>query len=190
MRLFVALEIPRDIRTALTAVVDDFRTLDSRNKSRPRWTRPENLHITLKFIGHVPPDKLDSICAALSTVRSSQSVELQFHSVGFFPNEKRARILWGAVSASTNLGPLAAQVERALEPFGIQPEMRPFTPHLTLARFDPPGIAPDLRAKIANYTNNAFGAVITNQFHLFQSVLKPSGAEYTILRSFVFSPEA
>src|ERR1700692_971835 len=108
MRLFVALEIPAAVRENLAGLIDELRGADaSSSKNKARWVRPENLHVTLKFIGNVDADKLDSIRNALAEVRSEGGVELNFRGLGFFPNEKRPRVFWAGIEASANLAPLA-----------------------------------------------------------------------------------
>jgi 2'-5' RNA ligase len=183
MRLFVALEIPRGVRDNLATLIKDLRTSDS----KPRWVRPENLHLTLKFIGEVPASKVDDIRGALSGVRSDQPVELNFQGLGFFPNEKHPRVLWANMDASRNLKSLAADVDRVLHALGFPCEKRPFTPHLTLARFSSPGIPEKLSTAIRQNVTREFGSLRTNEFHLIESKLKPSGAEYTRLASFLFA---
>jgi len=148
--------------------------------------RAENLHVTLKFIGEVQPEKLGDIRTALSAVHSVRSVTLDFRGVGFFPNEKRPRVFWAGAEASLNLGQLASDIDRALEKLGVPPEKRPFSAHLTLARFEPPGLPEKLRAAIQENATREFGSVATEEFHLIESKLKPGGAEYTTLETFPF----
>ncbi len=187
MRLFVALEIPAAVRENLATLIDALRAADvSSPKTKVRWVRPENLHLTLKFIGHVEADKLDPIRAALAEVRSEQPVELRFCGLGFFPNDKRPRVLWAGIDASPNLAPLASEIDMRLGKLGIPRETREFAPHLTLTRFDPPGISEKLRAARENYARE-FGALRTGEFHLIESKTRPTGAEYTRLSSFRFA---
>src|SRR5579864_821033 len=96
MRLFVALEIPAAVRDNLATLIDELRAADasSSSKDRARWVRPENLHVTLKFIGNLDASKLDSIRAALAEVRSETGVQLRFRGLGFFPNDRRPRVFW------------------------------------------------------------------------------------------------
>ena len=190
MRLFVALEIPSDVREKLAALIRDLRNVEPQSsRHRARWVKPENLHVTLKFIGEVPPEKVDAIRTTLSDVRSSQPVELRFRGLGFFPSEKRPRVFWAGMEASPNLAPLAAEIEAGLEKLGIPREKREYTPHLTLARLDPPGISDELRCAVQQNAARDFGAFRTREFHLIQSKLKPSGAEYTSLQTFPFAAE-
>jgi 2'-5' RNA ligase len=189
VRLFVALEIPAEVRDGFAALITELRAADSSfSKNRARWVRPENLHVTLKFIGHVDTGKLDAIRAALAEVRLDSPVELRFRGLGFFPNGKRPRVFWAGIVASPNLAPLAADIEARLAKVGISGETREFAPHLTLARFDPPGISDGLSAIAQENVAREFGAVRSGEFHLFESKTKSSGAEYTRLASFTFAP--
>ena len=183
MRLFVALEIPSAVREKLAALIEALRAVSPQT----RWVRPENLHVTLKFIGEVPEEKLAGIRAALAGIRSDQPCTLDFRGLGFFPNEKQPRVLWVGVEASPNLKTLAADIELAMEPLGIPREQRPFSPHLTLSRFERTRPLEKLRAAIQENAARDFGSLRTSKFHLIESKLKPSGAEYTTLESFAFA---
>ena len=182
MRLFVALEIPSAVRDNLGALLEEFRAFSPQT----RWVRAENLHITLKFIGEVPEAKLAAIRGVLAGVRSDQTVTLDVRELGFFPNEKHPRVFWAGIEASPNPKTLAAEINKATEKAGIPPEKRPFSPHLTLARFEPPRLTKQLRAAIQEHAARNFGSLRTGEFHLIESKLKPSGAEYTTLESFSF----
>jgi RNA 2',3'-cyclic 3'-phosphodiesterase len=191
VRLFVALEIPSAVRDNLAALIKELRSLEPASSvKKVRWVRSENLHVTLKFIGETAPERLEAIGTALSTVRSPQPAELRFRGLGYFPNEKRARVLWVGIEAPPNLAAIAGDVDQHLETVGFPRESRPFTPHLTLARLEPPGIARVLHAAVLARMTREFGVLHTREFHLIESQLKPSGAEYTTLRSFPFAAEA
>ena len=188
MRLFVALEIPSAVRANLAALIEELRAADAApTKNKARWVRAENLHVTLKFIGNVDAGRLNEIRAALPETCSSSIVELRFRGLGFFPNEKRPRVLWTGIVASPNLAPLAAGIDARLEKLGVPRETRDFAPHLSLARFDPPGISETLRAAVQENAEREFGVVRTGEFHLFESKTRPTGAEYTRLSSFSFA---
>lgn len=188
MRLFVALEIPAAVRDNLAAQMKEFRDLSVQvADKRPRWARPENLHVTLKFIGEVPPPKLEGIRGALAAIRSDALVHLQFRGLGFFPDEQYPRVLWARIEASANLPLLAADIGSALETQGVAREKRAFTPHLTLARFEPPGLHEKLRAVIQQNSRREFGSLEAREFHLIESKLKLAEAEYTSLASFSFT---
>ena len=182
MRLFVALEIPSAVRKNLAEFLATLRAISS----QPRWVRTENLHVTLKFIGEVSAEKIGDIRTGLSAVRSSRAVTLDFRGAGFFPDEKRPRVFWAGLEASANLARLAGDIDRTLEKLGVPPEKQPFSPHLTLARFESPGLPEKLRAAIQENAKCEFGSVAAREFHLIESKLKPGGAEYTTLETFPF----
>jgi RNA 2',3'-cyclic 3'-phosphodiesterase len=182
VRLFVALDLREEVRQVVRELI---ARLKPASRSA-RWVPPESMHMTLKFIGYAAPEKLEAILSALAPIRSPRPVELHFRGIGFFPDEKRPRVIWCGMEASANLASLAADVERALEPLGIAPESRDFVPHLTLARFNAPEKSPEL-VRIANeLQSRELGSASENEFHLFESVLHRSGAEYRKLASYPF----
>jgi 2'-5' RNA ligase len=185
VRLFVALDFPEAVRASLRDLIARFRPL----LSGARWARPEGMHITLKFIGEVDRTKLDAISGALASIRAAQTVEMKFRGLGFFPNERKPRVLWCAVEASQNLAMLAVDIDNALESAGAPRETRAFLPHLTLARFDSQdglkGVDKLVRAA-EDLKSYEFGVARESEFYLYESVLKPSGAEYKRLAAFPF----
>ncbi len=182
MRLFVALDIPDAVREALGGLIGKLE----RVARGARWVRPAGVHVTLKFIGETPVEKVDSIRGGLATIRMAAPVEMAFRDVGFFPNERRPRVFWVGIFATPNLAELAAQVERQLEPLGIPREERAFRPHLTLARFPAPSSQDRLREALGRVGRLEFGGTRAHEFHLYQSHLKPGGAEYARLATFTF----
>jgi 2'-5' RNA ligase len=185
VRIFVALDIPKEVRAALGALIAKLRPVSR----AARWTRIEGVHLTLKFIGEIQPEKVEAIKVPLSQIRFPRPIEMKFRSVGFSPNERRPSVFWAGVETDTELGALAAAVEASLEPLGIAKERRAFSPHLTLARSkSSDGSALNrLHEAISAAGPLEFGAGIAKDFHLYQSILKPSGAEYTRLATFRFA---
>jgi 2'-5' RNA ligase len=183
MRLFVALATSEELRERLAALIETLRKADA----APRWVNPRNLHITLKFIGEVPQEKLAAINEALAAVRVSRRLSLQFRGLGFFPHARRPAVVWVGIESSEHLALLAAEIDRTLAPLGIPREERPFLPHLTIARFKQTRVSPALATEIDKRQNFTFGEVAAGEFHLMESKLKSGGAEYTTLRSFPFT---
>ena len=184
MRVFVAIDIPDGVREAIRSLTSQL----GKNCRGARWAGVEGMHVTLKFIGEVPPEKVVRIQAELAIIRSDQPVELSFRDVGFFPNERHPRVFWAGITATPNLTELAAEVEQRMESLGIPREQRPFRPHLTLARFKSEEGLERLREALRNFKSLEFGSTRTREFHLYQSRLKPGGAEYTRLATFCFTP--
>ncbi len=190
MRLFVALEIPAAVRDNLATFIKGMSELSEQSeRSWVRWVRPENLHVTLRFIGEVADADLDGIRAALSTVRAEAPLEIRFRGLGFFPDEDSPTVLWTGLDATPNLPSLAGAIDGVLANQGIRRENRAFLPHMTLARFAPPGIQKKLRGVIKQNEEREFGSFQTREFHLIESKLKPTGAEYTSLASFPLTLE-
>lgn len=182
MRLFVALDLPDAVRRALAELIAQLKP----KSHAPRWVRPESMHVTLKFLGNVDTQKLDSISAVLAAIHSAQPVELHFRALGFFPNEFKPRVIWSGIEATPNLFQLAAAVEASLQPVGFHPESRAFVPHLTLARMHSSQNLENLVRAADAMKSYDFGSARETEFHLFESTLQRSGAEYKKLATFPF----
>jgi 2'-5' RNA ligase len=192
MRLFVALDIPNETRDALAQLIARLKP----KCPMAKWVRPESMHVTLKFIGHTAEENLPDVKTALAEINSPRPIDMHFRGLGFFPNEKHPRVFWCGIDISPNAAPIAAEIDSALEKLGIPPETHAFAPHLTLARLyshdrPPRGGLQDCLAEIAAVASESarksFGTTRTSEFHLFESKLKPSGAEYTCLQTFPFA---
>lgn len=192
MRLFVALDIPAEVRGAIGELIARLRDV----ARGARWVRAEGVHLTLKFIGEIPVERIAAMEEALrgvriaaprdSSPRLAASVEAKFRGAGFFPNERHPRVFWAGVEASPNLAELARAVDAQLASLGIAAETREFRPHLTLARFKSEDGLPRLRDEIKKLEPVEFGAMRASEFHLFRSELGPGGAKYTKLADFPF----
>jgi len=186
VRLFIALDLPEGVRDALRDLQGRFRALGG----AARWTRPEGMHITLKFAGHADAEKCSAIRQALGGISSNEPVAMQFRGLGFFPNERRPRVLWCGVRGSANLARLAGDIERALAPAGIKPEARAYVPHLTFARLASSAGSGRLVRAVGEAAETDFGATVEREFYLYESILKPSGAEYKKLAAYSFVKDA
>lgn len=182
MRVFVALDIPGDVRARISEISAKL----ARACPQARWARVEGLHVTLKFIGEATPEKVERIREALATIRSAAPVEMNFRGIGFFPNERHPRVFWIGIEATANLPELAAGIEQRLDALGVPRESRPFRPHLTLARFRSEDGLERLREHVRGLGTPEFGATRTSELCLYQSRLKSGGAEYTRLAKFDF----
>jgi 2'-5' RNA ligase len=185
VRVFVALDVPEPVRASLAELSERLKKVCP----NARWVRLEGIHITLKFIGEVPPEKLEQIRHALGELPSLGPITVRFAGLGFFPGARRPRVFWAGVQADPKLTELAAAIEMKLEPLGIAPEKRAFHPHLTLARFESRQRTQALSEAVEGLGAPDFGDDTFKEFHLYQSVLKRSGAEYTRLVTYPFSRE-
>ena len=183
MRLFVALDIPGAIRVAIQSLIRDLKPFDNSWK----WVRAENLHVTLKFLGEVAAQKLPEVVRTLRTVRATDAMTLRFHGLGFFPNERRPRVLWIGMAAPAELPRLASDIDAAFADIGFAREEREFSPHLTLARSKAGTISAELRDAITKNSARQLGTMDASTFHLVESRIKSAGPEYTTLESFSFT---
>ena len=180
MRLFVALDVDEGVRARIAALL---RQLEP--QARPvKWVKAHSLHLTLKFIGEQPEEKLPALVEALAAVPSPGPLEMGFRGLGCFPNERHPRVFWVGIMAPPALGHLAAGVERALAPLGIPPAQRSFSPHLTLGRLRQGSRLPALPQDWEVHRSEDFGHYTATEFLLYQSRLLPHGAEHIKLKHF------
>ncbi len=146
-RLFVAVDVPDAVRALVASAARALRD----DHPRARWVPERNQHVTLKFLGSTDAGLLDRVTAAVAEVAAGErAFRTRVAGFGAFPNPRRARVLWAGLSdEDERLAALAGALDRALVP-EFEPEGRPFTPHLTVARFDPParvGEVPEVRSE-------------------------------------------
>ena len=182
MRLFTGFDLPDEVIHNLSGLLDQLRST-----ARIKWSPPANLHITTRFIGEWPEQRLADLRAALAALPSHPAIPIQIHKLGFFPNPHSPRVFWAGVGASPDLAELAAETDRALNRLGLPPEGRPFNPHLTLARIKEPVPLQKLRETIAALPSLDFGAFSTDRFFLYHSRPGPAGSVYTKLAEFPLS---
>jgi 2'-5' RNA ligase len=180
MRLFVAIGLPSEIQTKLEEFQNELKPFARDAK----WVNPKSIHLTLKFLGEVKEDKLTELHDALSkSAKVSASIPITIQGCGFFPNHRRPSVFWAGIQGPA-LHPLQLRIEERTQPLGFEGENRPYSPHLTLARFkDPRGRLP-IAQEAEKRKEFPFGDFVATDFSLYQSVLKRSGAEYTVLKSF------
>jgi 2'-5' RNA ligase len=180
MRLFTALDLPADIIANLQQLLEKLRPT-----ARIHWSPPDNLHITTKFIGEWPEDRLGELQAVLSALEPRAAIPVHIRKVGFFPNPHSPRVFWCGIEAP-GLEELAAATDRATAALGIASETRPFSPHLTLARIKERLDLQPLREAVAALPSLDFGNITVDRFFLYQSRLRPTGSVYTKLAEFPF----
>jgi RNA 2',3'-cyclic 3'-phosphodiesterase len=175
MRLFVAIDIPDDVKEALRAFVTRLRPL-----AKLQWSPLDNLHVTTKFIGDWPADRLDEIKHALEGVAAPEPLHISVRHLGWFPNERRPRVFWAGVDGGEALATLARSTEQAVAALGVPVEERDYSPHLTLARLRESVPLNDLQSKLRSLPVQNFGSFQASRFFLYQS----AGGKYTQLAGF------
>ena len=187
MRLFVALELNPKVIANLTELV---RRLGP--YALLRWVHPQNMHVTLKYVGDWQVNRLDELIHSLSEVRlpaSEPVLNVPLAGLGFFPNARSPRVFWAGAENTTALRQLQSRVDAALQPLGIAPEVRPYHPHLTLARISEDISLDDLYRAIEDLPTREFGLISPDQFVLFESSVTPAGPIYRKVAEFTFVPQ-
>jgi 2'-5' RNA ligase len=173
--------LPQDVVAALTRLIEQLRPA-----ARIHWSPAANLHITTKFIGEWPAERLDELNIALQKMAAREPIPIEVRGLGFFPNPHSPRVFWAAVHAGPELATLAQLTDQTLHALGVPAETRPFSPHLTLARIKEPVPLQALRQTIASLPSTDFGAFTADRFHLYLSQLNPKGSVYTRLSEYAF----
>lgn len=188
-RLFLAIRIPETVRMKLQRLQREWEPLLPARAAR--WTRPEQFHLTLKFLGNVPAVETGALSEAVRAVcATASSLRLRAEGVGFFPNESSPRVFWVEIkSLDGKLAAFQQQLEEAVEPFAEKQEAKKFTAHVTLARFEKLG-----GREIEKWTEQprkgrTFGEWTAREIELVQSILSPSGAIHAIFDTFMTKNE-
>jgi len=184
MRSFLAIELPSDVRSALVGVQKHFQQAGI----RASWVKPENLHLTLRFLGNLEPVQVDTLIAAFQPACALHTTpRLRVAGTGCFPNPRRPTVLWAGVRVEAgNLDAIHACCEAAARAVGLPPETRRFRAHVTFARIRdsrPARALPGLLDTAPPACGDAFTA---RAVALFKSELNPGGAVYTRLEEFPF----
>ena len=178
MRLFTGIDLPTDLVNRIEQLLAELRPA-----ARIHWSPVGNLHLTTKFIGDWPEERLDELRQALAGVPTAGPVAIGVRGLGFFPNTRSPRVFWAGVVAP-RLTALAGATEQALEPLGIAAENRPYSPHLTLARIKASAPLHALHERIHRLASQEFGEFAASRFFLYESKSSPAGSVYTKLSEF------
>ncbi len=182
-RLFVAVALPAAVKAELNRVQGEMRAVLPPQSAS--WTKPENMHLTLRFLGKVDGGRVPALRAALSDgVAGFGELDLVCERLGCFPDLRFPRVVWAWVhDAEEKLTALAQQVNNAVAPFAEQPAENSFTGHITLAR--PKQVrrpeAEKLSAFVKGAVNRQFGSWRVCEVELICSELSPAGSRYTTL---------
>jgi len=179
LRIFLALLISDSTRRLLSHLIADL----SPQLPGLKWTKPNQLHLTLAFLGDVSSDRIPALTTAVSdSLRSVQLFDVHWQGLGAFPKPNRASILWAGVSTGAqSLIDLQRPLAAALTQAGFNVDSR-FTPHITLARSKRFGGRPrDLRSLIDQHRTTSFGVDRISEIVLMKSDTLPTGSVYTSL---------
>ncbi len=187
MRIFIAIEIPPSVKTALASLQTELR----RAAADVGWTKPENMHLTLRFLGEVEEARLGEVSRVCDEAAATvSSFTLRLSGAGVFPNFRQPRVLWAGVAGEIETAAkLQAQLEKVLVARGFPPEDKPFKPHLTIGRVKTPRNARQVAA-LAEIQSLPELAFEVSEIVLIKSELHPAGARYTALAKSKLLPDA
>jgi 2'-5' RNA ligase len=180
IRTFIAFDTPISIRERMSLLQSELKT----SGADVRWESVDKFHITIKFLGSVEESVLSSVLSTIErAVVSYHPFDATYRSLGAFPNKKHPRVIWiGCENADGTLQQIKDTLDQSLLPFGFEIEDRTFHPHVTLGRVKRGRGMSDLTHMLENRTfepeQTTIGGIL-----IMKSVLKPTGSEYSILRT-------
>ena len=178
IRSFLAFELAPDIKKQIETISKELK----KSNLPVRWVKPENIHLTLIFLGDVEENLIEDIKAKVNeVVREMKSFKIRLKGVGVFPSLKRPRVVWVGLGGDIDrLSDLRDNLQSKLNALGFIPERRPFKPHLTLGRFKGRTKGEHgLKNILERYYETKSDVCCLKEFILFKSDLKTNGAEYT-----------
>ena len=181
IRAFIAIDLSEEIQIHLEEVQKNYR---AQLKHIPiRWVVPENIHLTLKFLGDVSISNLNLLTDMIQAeISSHHQFDISVGGSGAFPNNRQPRVIWIGVEAPTELAAIQNGIETTTARLGYTREERPFSPHLTLGRVSRNISSQEMKiiSKTLDTTRVGFlGITCVDKVHLYRSDLQPTGAIYT-----------
>lgn len=174
--MFIAVELGPAVRRAVEEIQASLRAATT----DVSWVRPENFHLTLKFLGATPAEKVGSVEQAVArAVSAVQPFEVELRGVGAFPNPSRARVVWVGLAPERPLVQLAGRIEDELAALGFAREARPFAAHVTMGRRREPRRNEALQQKLGELAGAGGARAGVTEAVLMLSQLRPSGPIYT-----------
>lgn len=182
IRTFIAVELPEEVRENLARQIGLFKN----HAPLVKWSRPDNLHLTLRFLGDVKEPDLEELFDAMeNAVDGIQPFALEVLGTGAFPNWRHPRVVWaGCGEGAEDAIALAEAVENACVDLGYEKEHRPFQPHLTLGRVKQPADAMGLSEAVRGLEKKEFGYVDVDAVVVFMSSLRRTGPVYSPMARF------
>jgi len=183
LRSFIALELSDDVRKNLEGLIVDLKKGVQFTPAVPSWARAEGIHLTLKFLGNIEEGMVEKIADVLRRAAAgTKPFLLKVRNLGVFPSARQPRVLWvGVKDGDEESCALQAKIEEGLLPLGFEREIRPFHPHLTLARIKSLRGTAAMMKIVEIHKSRFVGECMIDRVILFRSELHPDGARYTKL---------
>ncbi len=183
MRTFIAIELNEEIRLALERIISRVE----RTGADIKWVSPRTMHLTLKFLGEIDPgDGLAKVETALAAIVPRHAgFDLLLKGTGIFPPAGRPRVFWAGLEDKPELRALQSDLETGLAGLGFPVEKRGFTPHLTLGRVRGQAGLSEAAEALEKCNGKVTGTLNVDRVVLFESVLKPQGAEHRTVKEYM-----
>jgi 2'-5' RNA ligase len=179
MRTFIAVNLPDEIKKNVAEATASLKKIDSGIK----WVEPENLHLTLKFLGWVEDKRLPEVVEIAGKVIAS-SFKLKLAGVGSFPEGKSPRVLWvDIIEGAAELKPLADRLEKDYSSAGFRAEEREFSPHLTIGRVKEKRGIDKVIEEMGKLKEAVFGECVIDRMDIMKSTLTRKGPVYEVYKS-------
>jgi 2'-5' RNA ligase len=182
MRLFAGIDLPAEVRQNLARLIGRLRPA-----ARVKWSSADSLHVTTKFIGEWPENRLNELVAALGGLPERTPFQIAIGGLGWVPNPREPRVFWAGVHAPPALAELARDTDGVLARLGIPAETRAYSPHLTLARIKDRPPLEGVHQALAALPSDGFGEFSADRFYLYLSERSASGSLYTKLEEYTFA---
>jgi 2'-5' RNA ligase len=182
MRTFLAVDLDKPLKKRIYQVIEE---LDSGERN-VKWVRQEAMHITLKFLGEIDDIQKEEIDRTLAPrISRHTAFPLIIRGTGSFPpDSKKPRVFWIGIADGEPIIRLQQEIDDRLSNVGFAKEKRKFVPHLTLGRVKKTIYLQPIMDKLLHFRDELFGEMTVRKVLFFKSILKPSGAEYHILKEF------
>lgn len=173
VRAFLAAPIPPQVKAAIGQLQKRLGT----QSPDIRWTKPDNLHLTMHFFGDVSEETLEKIRVSMLSVKGCQRpFQVDIKGLGAFPSLQRPRVVWLGLAPTTRLRQLHHDIQQSLQDVGITPETRAYSPHLTIGRVRKEAV--DLSEQSVTLSDTTMGHLLIDRMVLYESRLRPGGARH------------
>ena len=187
MRVFIAVDINDEMRRELTRI----QNVLSGKLVNAKWVKPQNLHITIKFLGEIEPEAVGDITLSLEKpIKETPSFYIELGELGVFPNMKRPAVFWaGLKKGREEMSRLNELIQNSLYQIGYEKDSKPFSPHITLARFRKPVPSNQIVKAIESVSPIKKAGHTINGVSIYESTLKPKGPEYKHVKYTTFAAQ-
>lgn len=182
-RLFIALDLNDKLRASTVKLLENLQRGVQFTKAYPKWEGPESMHITLRFLGKVPESQIPAIINNVQwRMKNFKPFDYSVGRLGYFPDLRNPKVLWvGVEQGKKELVRLARAVERALIPLGYEEDIRPFQPHITLARIRAQRGIEAMMEIVRSHNKVSVGEGRVEHITLYRSDPDREGTEHTVL---------